>query len=112
ANFRGRTRLARIAAVEDHVLHLVAAKALGALLAQHPRDGVGNIALAAPVGPDDGGDTLIEGELRPIGEGLETRDFETLETHYCPLLTCQTVPGRRAGKQAAGGWTKSEPNRW
>ena len=100
ANFSGRARLPGIAAVEDHVFHLVAAQALGALLAEDPRNGIGNVALAAPVGPDDGGDALIEGELRPIGEGLETRDFETLETHYCPLLTCQTEPGRRAGKQA------------
>ena len=85
SDFSGRARLPGIAAVEDDVFHLVAAQALGALLAEHPGDGVGHVALAAAVGPDDGGDALVEGQLRPIGERLETGDFETFEAHYCPL---------------------------
>src|SRR5688572_1120413 len=72
AHLSGRARLAGVAAVEDHVLHLLAAEALGALLSQDPRDGVGNVALAAAVGTDDGRDALVEGKLRPFGEGLET----------------------------------------
>src|SRR5581483_1170697 len=65
-HFGGGGRLARVAAVEDDVLHLVAAQALGALLAHHPRDGVGNVALAAPIRADNGGHTRVERELRPI----------------------------------------------
>jgi len=77
----GAGGLARIAAAEDHVLHLVAAQALRALLAQHPRDGVGDVALAAPVRTDDRGDPLVEGKLRPIGKGLEAGDLEALQAH-------------------------------
>ena len=74
AHFGSRAGLARIAAAENDVLHLVAAQALGALLAKHPRDGVGDVALAAAVGADDGGDALVEGKLRAIGEGFESGD--------------------------------------
>jgi len=70
-----RRRLPRLAAVEDHVHHLVTAQALGALLAQHPDDGIGDVALAAPVGPDDGGDATVEGELGPLGKRLEPGDL-------------------------------------
>ena len=73
--------LAGVAAAEDDVLHLVAAQALGALLAKHPGDGVGDVALAAAVGADDGGDATVEGQLGAIGEGLESGDFEAFETH-------------------------------
>ena len=58
AHFGGGAGLARVAAVEDDVLHLVAAQALGALLAKHPGDGVGDVALAAAVGADNRGDAL------------------------------------------------------
>ena len=75
----GSTRgLSRIAAVEDHVFHPVAAKALGALFAQHPGDGVGDVALAAPVWPDDSGDAAIEREVRSIRERFEAGDFKLL----------------------------------
>ncbi len=81
AHFSGRARLARVAAAEDHVLHLVAAQALGALLAKHPRDGVGDVALAAAIRPDDGGDALVERKLGAVGEGLEPGDLEAFEAH-------------------------------
>jgi hypothetical protein len=80
-HFCGRARLPGIAAVEDHVLHLFAAQALGALLAKHPGDGVGDVALATAVGPDDGGDTLVKGQLGAVGEGLEAGDFQTFQAH-------------------------------
>ena len=80
-HFGGGGRLARVAAAEDHVLHLVAAEALGALLAHHPCDGVGDVALAAAVGSDNRGDALIEGEFRSIGERFETVNLEPLQAH-------------------------------
>ena len=70
--------LPRIAPVEDDVFHAIAAQALRALLAQHPRDGVGHIALPAAVRSDDGGHPAIEGEMHAIGERLEAGDFELL----------------------------------
>ena len=80
-HFGGRGRLARVAAAEDHVFHLLAAQALGALLAHHPGDGVGDVALAAAVRADDGGDALVEGQLGAIGKRFEAVDFETFKTH-------------------------------
>ena len=66
SHFGGGARLPGVAAVEDHVFHLVAAEALGALLAEYPRDGIGHIALAAAIGTDDGRHALVEGQLRPV----------------------------------------------
>ena len=42
---------AALASVEDHIFHLVAAEMFCALFSQHPADGVGDVALAAAVGP-------------------------------------------------------------
>ncbi len=62
---------------EDDVFHLEAAQALGGLLAEHPGDGVGDVGLAAAVGPDDGGDALAgELDLGAVAEGLEAEDLE------------------------------------
>src|SRR3954471_17975682 len=63
AHLGGRGRFPGVAAVEDDVFHLVAAQALGALLAHHPGDGVGDVALAAPVRADDRRHAFVEGEL-------------------------------------------------
>jgi hypothetical protein len=64
--------LARGAAVEDHVQHLVAAQRLGRLLAEHPFEAIDHVALAAAVGPDDAGDARTEVEVHLVGEALET----------------------------------------
>jgi hypothetical protein len=66
---------------EDDVLHLLAAQAAGPLLAQHPLDGIHDVALAAPVGPDDDRDAVLEFELRPVGEALEALQDEFLDLH-------------------------------
>ncbi|OFW51696.1 MAG: hypothetical protein A3G77_12505 [Acidobacteria bacterium RIFCSPLOWO2_12_FULL_68_19] len=86
-DFGGGAWLARLAAAEDHVLHPVAAQALGALLAEHPRNGIRHVALPAPIGPDDGGDAVVEGEFRAVGERLEAVDLETLQAHVGYLQT-------------------------
>ena len=74
-------RLARGAAVEDDVHHRVAAQALGGLLAEHPLDGVDDVALAAAVGADDAGDRAVEDELGAVGEALEPVNDQFLQTH-------------------------------
>ena len=68
-------RFARIAAAEDHVFHAIAAQTLRALLTHHPGDRIGHVALAAAIRADDGRDPLVEGQLRSIGERLETVDL-------------------------------------
>ena len=55
-----RLAAAGAGAVEDHVGHLLAAEALGRLLAEHPLDGIDDVALARAVGPDDDGDARRE----------------------------------------------------
>ena len=80
-HFRRRRRLARVASPEDHVFHAIAAKALRALLTEHPRERIDHIALAAAVRPDDGGHAAVERQLGTVGETLEAGDFETMEPH-------------------------------
>jgi hypothetical protein len=71
---------------------VLAAQALRALLAEHPGDRVDDIALAAPVGPDDGGHASVEGQFGPISEAFEAGDFETIQTHIG-----RTTPPERLG---------------
>ena len=60
-----------LAAGEDHVLHRLAAHRERALLAERPQHGVGDVRLAAAVGPDDHADARAEVEPHAVGERLE-----------------------------------------
>jgi hypothetical protein len=64
-----------------------------ALLAQNPGNRVGNIALAAAVGADDGGDSVsCEDYFGVVGEGFKPSDFQTLEFEH--LLVHGSVLGQ------------------
>src|SRR5207244_5791461 len=91
------------AAAEDHILHLVAAQALGALLAHHPGDGVGHVALAAAVRSDNRGDASVEGELRAVRKRFEAVDFQTFETHGYTTGTAHRASARDSGRPIAEG---------
>src|SRR5690606_24829825 len=80
-DLRGVRRTPRITAGEDDVLHPFAAQAAGALLTQHPGDGIDDVALAAAVWTDDRGDATVEGEVGAVRKALETRYFESLKAH-------------------------------
>jgi len=69
---------------EDDVFHLAAAQRLGALLAEHPGDGVDDVALARAVGSDHRGDTRLEAQGGGRGEGLESFERQRLEVHESP----------------------------
>jgi hypothetical protein len=69
---------------EDDVLHLAAAQGLGALLTEHPGDGVDDVGLAGAVGAHHAGDTRLQPQRRSGGEGLETLDRQALEVHESP----------------------------
>ncbi len=90
-----RGRLAGVAAAEDHVLHPVAAQALGTLLAEHPGDGVDDVALAAAVRADDGRHSRVEPHVGAIGKALETREFEAFEAHGAGSVTAAAYSGNR-----------------
>ncbi len=92
SNFSRGGRLSCVAPPEDHVFHAIAAQALGALLAQDPRQGIDHVALAATVGADDGRDAVVECELRSIRKALEARDLETIQPHEGDLFRSGASP--------------------
>src|SRR5438445_5305980 len=76
-----RERRAVHRAVEDDVLHRVAAQRRGARLAEHPAHGVDDVGLAAAVRPDDA-DQLPRHVYRGgIDEGLEAGELYLNESH-------------------------------
>ena len=66
---------------EDDVFLLLGAEEAAALFAEDPADGVGDVALAGPIRPDDGRHTATVLEGGPVGEALEALDGEPLEVH-------------------------------
>ncbi len=68
-------RLPNLGAVEDNVFHALASEGLGALLTQHPEDGVHDIAFAAAVWTHDGRNPLGELNLR-LGKRLEAEHVQ------------------------------------
>ncbi len=80
-HFRGGGRLPRIAAAKNHVLHTIAAQALGALFAEDPGERVDDIALAAAVRPDDRRHPLVEGEFGAVRKALEAGDLDSIQSH-------------------------------
>ena len=66
-------RLAVAGAVEDHVLHGLAAQRGGLRLAQHPAHGIDDIGLAAAVRPDDADELPGRADRGRIDERLESR---------------------------------------
>ena len=76
-----RGRLAGGGAVEDDVLHRLAAQFAGARLAQHPAHGVHDVGLAAAVRPDHANQLAGQQEVGGFGEGLEPGELDGIETH-------------------------------
>ena len=74
-------RRTRFGAGKDDVLHFAAAQGLGRLLAEHPADAVEDVALAAAVGADDGGDSGMKFERGAVRKRLESDDVERLQIH-------------------------------
>jgi hypothetical protein len=69
---------------EDHVLHRAAAQRARRLGAEDPREGVGDVGLAGPVGADDDVHAGLELEHRGVGERLEAGQPETFDVHGDP----------------------------
>ena len=99
----GSAGAAAVAAGEDDVLHGRAAHGGGALLAERPDDGVGEVALAAAVGADDDADAGLEEQLGLLGERLEALEAERLEVHLSrPRWPRRGSPARAGLRRAAG----------
>ena len=69
-------------AVEDDVVHLLAAQGLGALLAQGPGHGVADVGFPAAVGPHDRGHGARKREIYLVVEGLKAGDLDAFETEH------------------------------
>ena len=74
-------RGALLRAGPDDVLRLARAER-PTLLAERPAEGVGEVALARAVGPDDGADPAPEFDARPLGERLEALHAEGEEARF------------------------------
>ena len=84
-------RPTRIGAVEDHILHRLAAELARALLPHAPADRVHDVGLAAAVRPDDADDVVVEMHHGLLDEGLEPADLELLDVHRAPETTPRRV---------------------
>ncbi len=84
---------------EDDVLHLAAAQALGALLAEDPGDGVDDVGLTGPVGADDGGDPGLQPQRRGGREGLEALERQAGEVHRTGTLAGNPAEPRDIGAE-------------
>ena len=85
-------RPALAVAGEDDVLHGLATEMLGALLAQHPADGVDDVRLSAAVRADDGRDAERKLEDGPLQERFEAVQFDPLDPHRPPSATPPPAP--------------------
>jgi hypothetical protein len=70
-----------LGAIEDNVLHFLAAQGFDALFAHHPTNGVNNIALPATVGTDDAGNAVGEIQHRLLTESLKASNFKSFQFH-------------------------------
>src|SRR5206468_4571902 len=76
-NFRHATGGPVARTLKDDVFHFGAAQMLYPLFAQNPGDGVGDVALAATIRPDNRSYPVTgEDEVSVVRKGLEARDFE------------------------------------
>src|SRR5207244_6913310 len=67
---------------EDHVGHLIPAEGPGALLAEHPRDGVDHVGLARAVRAHHDGDARGELEDGLVREGFESTKGQLAQEHF------------------------------
>ena len=68
-------------AVEDDVVHLLAAHGLRGLCAEHPGDRIHDVGLARAVGADHHGHAGLELHRGGVGEGLEALEGQGFEEH-------------------------------
>ncbi|MPN65088.1 hypothetical protein SDC9_212867 [bioreactor metagenome] len=70
---------AQLSTAKNDVLHFAGtAQLFGRCFAQHPPNGVGNIAFATAVGAHHGGNATFKCNFGPVREGLEALNFECL----------------------------------
>ena len=83
-------------AVEDHVVHVLAAQLLGGRFAQHPAHGVDHVRLAAAVGTHHAHELPGDGDGGRIDEGFEAGKLDGGESQGGPLFMKHAPPGETA----------------
>ena len=73
--------LSQARAVEDHVLHRLAAQLARLALAEHPAHGVDDVRLAAAIRADDADELPGELKMGRFDERLEAREPDRVKTH-------------------------------
>ena len=87
---------------KDDVRHVFSAQALGALLAEHPFDGVHDVGLAGAIGADDHGDSGRKLEARFVSKALEADEFEGFQ--HCRVESpTREICGHRRGTTDTDG---------
>ena len=71
-------RLARLAAIENHIRHLIAAQRFCRLLAKYPANGIEHVRLSATVRANNSSDTFMKIKKRFVGERFEAEQLERL----------------------------------
>src|SRR5690349_10043786 len=102
--------------LEDDILHFAATEVLYALFTQNPGDGVSDVAFAATIWSDDGGDPISgEDYLCVVGEGFKTGNFQALKFEHalgCSVLRPASRPETSVrGDACTGGQYKCQPLR-
>ena len=72
---------AQARAVEDHVLHRLAAQLAGLALAEHPAHRIHDVRLAATVRPDHADELARQLEVGRLGEGFEAGELDRIQAH-------------------------------
>src|SRR5262249_5443314 len=87
------TRTALAAGIDD-LLHLAPSYFPGIPLAEHPLEGVDDVALARAVRADDGCHAGLKRDLSRAGEGLESRETDGAKSHLRGRLAAGDAVGR------------------
>jgi hypothetical protein len=70
--------LATLAAIENHICHLIAAQRFRRLLAEYPANGIEHVRLSATVRSDNGSDAFVKIKKRFVGERFKAEQLERL----------------------------------
>ena len=92
-DLRHARRLALPRASEDHIFHPRTTQRLRRLLAEHPRDRVGNIRFAAAVRTNDRRNSFsVKLEIGAITEGFESKNLKPFQFEHFKYSLRTSVP--------------------
>jgi hypothetical protein len=109
-DFRHADRFAVGVPGEDQVFHPVAAERFGALLSQHPADGINDIRLPAAVGSHEDRQSRLEVDRQAVDKGFEAEQRQVLQEHTLsagPTSRRRPPPGQVGGSITMKAFTSA-----